>query len=189
MEPPMLLKSLEFPLLTSAAKWHLPGIQPGGSKNLRTSWTKNRPVVEVYYVVFRHCYVCTVYIYICKYVSCKHKLLIWYQGPNCWFFIHVLFFSFKINSWEKKTIDVSAKNPGSKKIASQNLLPGCLVMKVGWSFLLSWQQSNPLRKGILAWRYGTEFQSTSPPWSPLNHHWTINWNYYIGYIVDYKKVW
>lgn len=119
----------------------------------------------------------SIYIYICKYVSCKHKLLIWYQGPNCWFFIHVLFFSFKINSWETKTIDVSAKNPGSKKIASQNLLPGCLVMKVGWSFLLSWQQSNPLRKGILASRYGTEFQSTSPPWSPLNHHWTISWNY------------
>ena len=176
MEPPMLLKSLEFPLLTSAAKWHLPGIQPGGSKNLRTSWTKNRPVVEVYYVVYRHCYVCTVYIYANMYrVNTNYWFDIKDQTAD--FSFMCCFFSFKINSWETKTIDVSAKNPGSKKIASQNLLPGCLVMKVGWSFLLSWQQSNPLRKGILAWRYGTEFQSTSPPWSPLNHHWTISWNY------------
>ena len=29
-----LLESLEFPLPTSAAKWHLPGIQPGGFKKM-----------------------------------------------------------------------------------------------------------------------------------------------------------
>ena len=115
---------------------------------------------------------CMYSIYICKYVSCKHKLLIWYQGPNCWFFIHVLFFLLRSTLGKRKPSTWVQKSRQQKNRFTEP--SSGLLGDEGWVVvfvIVAAEQSTAKRDSCFeVWYRIPKHQPTMKPIEPsLNH--------------------